>query len=452
MNSERNRRIMVIDDQVAIHNDFRKILGVENQPKHLSRLEHTLFGHNPQQSQSIRFEIDSAYQGQDGLARAEQALKEGRPYALAFIDVRMPPGWDGVETATRIWQVCPDLQVVIATAYTDYSWQDMMQKLGTADRWVILKKPFDNIEVLQLASALTEKWNLNQQARLKMSELGVMVEERTRDLKATHERLLKETEQRMRMEEEAEKMESVGQLAAGVAHHFNNLLQIIMGNSGLLLADGGLRPDQCQALRDIENTSRRAGSLTYQLLAFSRRQLMRAKWIDLNETIVNALEHLKPELNAIIKIKFTPASNLPKIPADAAMLGQVFTILARNAQEAMKRGGELSIRTELVTMDAAKLDHNPEARPGKYTCLSVADTGIGIDEATMKRLFEPFFTTKGLAQGVGLGLATAFGIVKQHHGWIQVNTKVNAGTTFRVYLPVIAESAPAPGPPPAARG
>jgi signal transduction histidine kinase len=237
-------------------------------------------------------------------------------------------------------------------------------------------------------------------------------------------------------------MESVGQLAAGVAHHFNNLLQIIMGNSGLLLADGGLEPDQQQALRDIEDTSRRAGSLTYQLLAFSRRQLMRHDWIDLNATLVKALDQLKPELGESIRVKFSPAPDLPRIQADAGMLGQVLAIMAGNAREAMKHGGELNIRTEAVTVEAGQADLYLEAKPGKYVRLSVADTGTGMDEATVKRLFEPFFTTKGLAAGVGLGLATAYGIVKQHRGWIEVSTQVNAGTTFHVYLPVTVESAP----------
>jgi signal transduction histidine kinase len=442
MSGENNRRILVIDDQAAIHDDFRKILCADNNQLHLARLENALFGQDAPQKQNPNFEIDSAYQGQEGLARSEQAMREGRPYAMAFVDVRMPPGWDGVETATRIWEACPELQVVICTAYTDYSWRDMMQKLGAADRWVILKKPFDNIEVLQLACALTEKWRLNRQARMKLSELEVMVSERTRDLQATHQRLLKATEERLRLEEQAGKIESVGQLAAGVAHHFNNLLQIIMGNSGLLLADGGLRPDQCQVLRDIERTSRRAGSLTYQLLAFSRQQLMRPNQLDLNAVLANALDQLKSELNGAITVKFTPAPDLPKISADAAMLGQVLTILVRNAQEAMKPGGKLNISTKLVVFEGVPPDFHPDARPGEYACLSITDTGPGMDEATVKRLFEPFFTTKGMAQRLGLGLATAYGIVKQHHGWIQVSTQLNAGTTFLVYLPVAADPVP----------
>jgi CheY-like chemotaxis protein len=174
MNNENNRRILVIDDQAAIHEDFRKILSIDSKQKHIARMEDELFGQDTSQGQDHSFEIDSAHQGQEGLARAQQAQREGRPYAMAFVDVRMPPGWDGVETTMHLWKVCPELQVVICTAYADYSWQDMMQKLGAADRWVILKKPFDNIEVLQLARALTEKWNLNRQARLKLSELESM--------------------------------------------------------------------------------------------------------------------------------------------------------------------------------------------------------------------------------------------------------------------------------------
>src|SRR5207237_7805350 len=134
------------------------------------------------------FEVDSAFQGQEGLTMVLRAQEEGRPYAMAFIDVRMPPGWDGVETTARIWEVDPEVQVVICTAYSDYSWDEMLEKLGRSDRLVILKKPFDNIEVLQLANALTEKWRLIQQVKLQIAELEKAVTARTEELRNSEER------------------------------------------------------------------------------------------------------------------------------------------------------------------------------------------------------------------------------------------------------------------------
>jgi two-component system cell cycle sensor histidine kinase/response regulator CckA len=161
--------------------DFRKILGsTPEDHSGLDAAEGAFFGELPAARRLRGFELDSATQGKDGLEKVRQSLVEGRPYAMAFIDVRMPPGWDGIETTARIWEIYPDLQVVICTAYSDYSWDDMLARLGESDRLVILKKPFDNIEVLQLTNALTEKWRLLQISRIKIAELESAVHDQTR--------------------------------------------------------------------------------------------------------------------------------------------------------------------------------------------------------------------------------------------------------------------------------
>src|SRR5260221_13924165 len=189
-----NNRILVIDDNAEIHNDFRKILGAESaEAAALDGMEAALFDEDapavplPSQAED-GFEIDSAYQGQQGLEMVQGALAEGRPYAMAFVDVRMPPGWDGVETIAQIWRQYPDLQVVICTAYSDYSWTQIVKNLGATDSLLILKKPFDNIEVLQLAHALTKKWLVTQQANARMADLDRMVQERTQELQDANER------------------------------------------------------------------------------------------------------------------------------------------------------------------------------------------------------------------------------------------------------------------------
>jgi two-component system cell cycle sensor histidine kinase/response regulator CckA len=190
---QRNRRILVIDDNRAIHDDFRKILcGGESQGGGLEATEAALFGESAAAEAKSTFEIASAFQGQEGLAQVEHALQNNARFAMAFVDVRMPPGWDGIETTMRIWKADPDLQIVICTAYSDYSWDEVIAKVGQSDRMVILKKPFDTVEVLQLAHALTEKWQLLQEAKQRFADLEKLVDERARELKTTNAHLEKE--------------------------------------------------------------------------------------------------------------------------------------------------------------------------------------------------------------------------------------------------------------------
>lgn len=180
-----NRRILVIDDNPAIHEDFRKILsaGLVSAAA-LSESERALFGEDASPVRSVSFHVDSAFQGEEGLSLICRGQESQRPYAMAFVDSRMPPGWDGIETAARIWERDPEVQIVICTAYSDYSWHELRKKLVHADRLVILKKPFDNIEVLQLADALTEKWRLAREDRRRLQDLEQRINERSRDLEA----------------------------------------------------------------------------------------------------------------------------------------------------------------------------------------------------------------------------------------------------------------------------
>ncbi|MBL8218241.1 MAG: response regulator [Bryobacterales bacterium] len=180
--NELNHRILVVDDNRAIHDDIRKILAVDSGNSGLAEDEEMLFG--DASSPNDEFEIDSAYQGQEGFALLEESMSRGRPYAVAFVDVRMPPGWDGVETIEQMWRICPGLQVVVCTAYSDYSWSDIRRRLGHSDNLLILKKPFDNIEVTQLAYALTKKWWVSRAASARMEELDLMVAERTQELQS----------------------------------------------------------------------------------------------------------------------------------------------------------------------------------------------------------------------------------------------------------------------------
>jgi two-component system, cell cycle sensor histidine kinase and response regulator CckA len=195
----RNRRVLIIDDNRAIHDDFRKILAPGECTS--SAIEDTaalVFGGEVKKVAPPQFEVDSAYQGQEGFALVKKARAERRPYAMAFVDMRMPPGWDGNETTRKIWEIDPDLQIVICTAYSDYSWSEMFEQLGQRDGLLILKKPFDTVEAFQLAHALTEKWWLQQQSRRKLEELESRVAERTGELQQTNHALAAEVAEHRR--------------------------------------------------------------------------------------------------------------------------------------------------------------------------------------------------------------------------------------------------------------
>jgi len=909
---------LIIDDTPGIHDDFRKILNKALTPA-LDEAGAALFGSPAAPSERVQFVLDSAYQGQEGLAQVEQALTEGRPFALAFVDIRMPPGWDGIETVTRLWAADPDLQVVICTAYSDYSWDQVMERLGRTDSLLILKKPFDGVEVLQLAHALTRKWLLTRKAKSRLADLDTVVNQRTQDLRALNDRLhlemaerkqtqvrlsafsalghrlsavptaraaaeiivdvadqllgwdscllelyspaenimrrvlcadiidgrrtecpptkdrnppsglilrviqeggqliLKEDVSRMRpgarpfgdtsrpsasimfvrirngtnvigvlsiqsytrnaydhhsletlqaladhcggafdrirteetmhasearykslfenmlegvaycqvlfdqdrpkdliclsvnnafekltgltgvvgkkvtevfpgiqdrhaemmelcgrvsltgrperfeqysarlrawlavttystdqgfftavfdniterkraelrlaafstlgqllsaartakeaariivdvadqlvgwdacmcclyspteslmtdllamdvidgkraecgpilnrvppsptarraIEEggqlilrepaelaradgvpfgdherrsaslifvpirngqnvigvlsihsytphaydrhsletlqaladhcggaleriraqeardqsearyrlseaqlrQSQKMEAVGHLAGGIAHDFNNLLAVIRGNTEVaLMTDGQVSDMASDCLNQVVAATERAASLTRQLLTFGRKQVIQPRSVDINEVIGNFTKMLKRIIGEDILLQWSYAARLPAIRADIGMLEQVLVNLAVNARDAMPKGGQLFILTESIRIEAAHSSAHPQARAGDFVCLSVTDTGAGIAAEHLPRLFEPFFTTKEIGKGSGLGLATVYGIVQQHEGWIEVTSRLGAGSAFKIFLPAIE-------PPPAA--
>ena len=247
----------------------------------------------------------------------------------------------------------------------------------------------------------------------------------------------KQLEEQLR---QSQKMEAFGQLAGGIAHDFNNLLTVIQGNVSLLQLQEPLNPDQAGGLVEIAKASERAANLTRQLLTFSRRQLFQPKPLDLNEVVAITSKMLQRIIGEHIGLETHFAPGGAPIKADRTMMEQILMNLAVNSRDAMPKGGRLVIQTAAVVISEADAQANPKARSGAFIRLKVADTGCGIAPEAMERIFEPFYTTKEVGKGTGLGLATVFGIVAQHHGWIEVESKLNSGTAFHIYLPRLAES------------
>lgn len=234
---------------------------------------------------------------------------------------------------------------------------------------------------------------------------------------------------------QSQKMESVGQLAAGVAHDINNILTIIQGHTGILLNATAPGTAAAKSLAQIAAASERAAGFIRHLLAFSRKQIYRTKILDLNSVLHN-LESLLPRmLGSHITLVMRYGPDLPRIAADAGMAEQIVMNLAVNSRDAMPKGGKLLIETSVANLDEAAARQHPGAGAGRFVCLTVTDTGCGMERSVLQRIFEPFFTTKEIGKGTGLGLATVYAVVKQHHGWIDVQSEVGAGTTFKIYLP-----------------
>jgi PAS domain S-box-containing protein len=245
--------------------------------------------------------------------------------------------------------------------------------------------------------------------------------------------------ERKRLEEQlrqSQKLEAIGQLAGGVAHDFNNILTVIHGHASLLVHEQNVSPGVAKSARQITQAAERAARLTRQLLTFSRRQVIQPRRLEMNELVSNLTMMLGRILGEDIALQLNYLPEKVFVLADSSMIEQVLLNLAVNARDAMPRGGHLAIRISVVNIGAAHLVYHPEASIGKFVCLSAIDNGCGIAPENLRRIFEPFFTTKEVGKGTGLGLATVYGVVKQHQGWIEVESELGKGATFRVYLPL----------------
>ena len=264
-------------------------------------------------------------------------------------------------------------------------------------------------------------------------------------LGAKVDRWLRRRVQSVELKQQSQKLEAIGQLAGGIAHDFNNLLTAILGNAALVLESTPPDDPRHEDVREIERAAARAAELTHQLLAFSRKQVLQPRSLDLNAALAQIMRMLTRLVGEHIEVTVLPEPALGRVQVDAAQLEQVIVNLVVNARDAMPDGGRLTIETQNVTLEAGSTSQHIGAPPGAYVLIAFTDTGIGMDPATQNRIFEPFFTTKERGKGTGLGLATVYGIVKQSGGSLSVYSEPNRGSTFKVYLPRVVESVPTTG-------
>lgn len=404
-----NRRILLVDDNLSIHDDFRRILVPRNSTVGLDDAAAALFGAEaePKAVASDVFELDYAQQGQEACEKTAIAVAAGRRYALAFVDMRMPPGWDGLTTIGKLWEIDPELQIVICTAYSDRSWSEIQAALTARDRWLVLKKPFDKVEVLQLAQALTDKWHLTRLSRLQLATLEEHVSIRTDQLRQA--------------------VQVKNEFLANISHE---LLTPMNGILGMLemLSDGPLDADQSACLTDARSCADNLGQLLRQIVAFNQAEAGTLALDPLPFTPAGLLEEVVTVYRARavhkgISLKAHVAPNLPAfVRAPSPVIRQILLVLVDNAMKFTSRGS-INLR---VAGDASRL------------CFTVEDTGIGLTAEQLEWISLPFAQVDGgLSRrntGIGIGLPLAKRLSTSLGGDLTLSSQPSQGTavTFSV--------------------
>ena len=409
--NEMIHRILVIDDNPSIHKDFQTILLEEEESETLNKLRSEVLGNKTNNSTSKNvYELDFASQGKEGCEKIKQACSEDHPYELAFVDMRMPPGWDGLKTIEHIWEIDPKVQVVICTAYSDYSWGEIVERLGRSENLLILKKPFDSAEVAQLASALTEKWVLARQASLKMEQLEQMVKERTE----------KQTELITKIDNINKELKD---FASIVSHDLKAPLRGIKSLATWILDDcsdklGEQGKEQMNLLLDRVE---RMYKLIDAVLQYSRvgRTEEKIVQVNLNHFIPEVIDMLVPPENISITIE----NSMPVIECAETHIMQLFQNLLSNAIKYMdKPKGKINVGC---------------VEEGGFWKFSVTDNGPGIEERHFEKIFKMFqaLSVSEEFEGTGVGLTIAKKIVELYGGNIWVESEVGKGSTFFFTLP-----------------
>jgi len=395
--NNQNLRVLVIDDNQANHQDFRKILQAKPENEGFDQARAALFGEPPLSEALERFELDCADQGQAAFFMVQLARNEGRPYAVAFVDMRMPPGWDGLETIEHLWEVDAELQVVICSAYTDHSWEDIVRRLGHDDRLLILQKPFSSIEVSQAATSLTRKWNLARQAK--------------ENLEAAEAASLAKS-----------------QFLSNMSHEIRTPMNGILGMSELLLQTP-LNDKQRRFSETVHRSGTALLDILNDILDYSQIESgtlgFRNTPFDLRQVVEDSVKRFSiPVASKGLELTYVlPDSLSARYEGDPARIGQIVTNLIGNAVKFTERG-KIVVQMTLV-----------EESGGRATLgLDVKDTGIGIAPEMQARLFKPFTQADGSMTrkygGTGLGLAIVKRLAEMMGGAVGVESTVGQGSNF----------------------
>ena len=436
-----NRRILVIDDNESIQADFRKILGPsEEQSGELDAMEAEFFGETDAKKIRNYFDVDAAHQGREGLECVQRSIEEGRPYCVAFVDMRMPPGWDGMETIPHLWKADPRLQIVICTAHSDHSWDEVAEKLGETDSLLILKKPFDPAEVRQIACAMTEKWKAHRTADIQIAVLNGMVNERTEQIQAAS-RELERTNRELELARAAAdgSNRAKSEFLANMSHEIRTPMTAILGYTELIADNtgNGLDPSEHgDALQIILENGRHLLDLINEILDLSK---IESGQLELDMGAVSPA-HLASEVADLMRVR-TDAKALslelvvdPGVPdaiwSDGHRIRQILINLIGNAIKFTDSGGiSIQLSATEVAGEASLL-------------IAIRDSGIGITEQQADKIFEPYVqadrsTTRRFG-GTGLGLPLSLRIAELLGGDITLESEDGRGSTFTLVFPIVA--------------
>lgn len=412
-----NHRVLVIDDNEAIHDDFRKILGATQQSSELDDLEAHLFGASSGTAATeakITFDLSFATQGQDGYEMVVRSIEEENPYALAFVDMRMPPGWDGLETIERLWKVDPKLHIAICTAFADYSWREIIQRVGHTDQLLIVKKPFDNVEVIQLATSLTEKWALREVAQLRVDQLERLVIERTHEISQARDELIV-----------ANRIKS--EFLATISHELRTPMNGILGFIEILAEDPGINEDNLETVEHIQSCATNLMAVINQLLDLSKLESRSIKLdsslFDLEMLLFDVGLQTKKRLNDDVSFNLSLDSIPGRISGDPTRLRQILASVLDNAVKFTTKGSiELSLVCQCKDAETVQMR------------ITIRDTGPGIPEIEQHVIFDAFRQVDGSSTrshgGLGVGLSTARRLADLMNAELSLEETSSEGSTF----------------------
>ncbi len=436
-----NRKILIVDDNDAIHEDFRKILCQAKSANNVcNNIETHFFGSEQKKTatnttSSSLLQIDSAFQGQEALELVKKSIEEKSPYAMAFVDMRMPPGWNGLETISRIWEVDPKMQVVICTAFSDYSWEETIEQLGETHQLLVIKKPFDAIEARQAACAMMVKWDVHRQAEMKLDEMEIRVSERTKEIQAAQTSLISKNE---KLSLTHSKTEADGMAKSRL---LTKRCQEVKTNAANIVALARERHDNSRSdteratLKLLCNKSEFNLSLlndVYDLSQFDWSNLtLQSKTCSLVDLVNEVIEMM--EFQGVDKGLTLNAKVIGKIPAtfesDPTRFKQIFVNLLDNAIQ-YTESGNVSLEIKFVSQAAAT----------DMLQFDVVDTGNGIDSEQMSSLTHPDLNDHFVASVrlgcSGIGLTISRRLVSLLGGTFKVESEPGIGSTFSVLLPV----------------